>query len=32
VRAAKQQGLLAMPGFFTPAEAFAMLAAGADAL
>lgn len=32
VRAAKQQGLLAMPGFFTPAEAFAMLAASADAL
>jgi 2-dehydro-3-deoxyphosphogalactonate aldolase len=32
VRAAKQHGLLAIPGFFTPAEAFAMLAAGADAL
>jgi|SRR6185437_1270855 len=32
VRAAKQAGLLAVPGFFTPAEAFAMLAAGADAL
>jgi 2-dehydro-3-deoxyphosphogalactonate aldolase len=32
VRAAKQRGLLAVPGFFTPAEAFAMLAAGADAL
>jgi 2-dehydro-3-deoxyphosphogalactonate aldolase len=31
-RAAKQRGLLAVPGFFTPAEAFAMLAAGADAL
>jgi 2-dehydro-3-deoxyphosphogalactonate aldolase len=31
-RAAKRHGLLAMPGFFTPAEAFAMLAAGADAL
>jgi len=31
-RAAKQHGLLAVPGFFTPAEAFAMLAAGADAL
>jgi 2-dehydro-3-deoxyphosphogalactonate aldolase len=31
-RAAKQQGLLAVPGFFTPAEAFAMLAAGADGL
>src|SRR5271166_1001753 len=28
----KQHGLLAVPGFFTPAEAFAMLAAGADAL
>ncbi len=25
VRAAKQHGLLAVPGFFTPAEAFAML-------
>jgi 2-dehydro-3-deoxyphosphogalactonate aldolase len=32
VRAAKQHGLLAVPGFFTPAEAFGMLAAGADAL
>jgi 2-dehydro-3-deoxyphosphogalactonate aldolase len=32
VRAARQHGLLAVPGFFTPAEAFAMLAAGADAL
>ncbi len=32
VRVAKQAGLLAVPGFFTPAEAFAMLAAGADAL
>ncbi len=31
-RAAKQHGLLAMPGFFTPAEAFTMLGAGADAL
>lgn len=31
-RAAKRHGLLAIPGFFTPAEAFAMLAAGADAL
>jgi 2-dehydro-3-deoxyphosphogalactonate aldolase len=31
-RAAKAHGLLAIPGFFTPAEAFAMLAAGADAL
>ena len=32
VRAAKRLGLLAVPGFFTPAEAFALLAAGADAL
>jgi 2-dehydro-3-deoxyphosphogalactonate aldolase len=32
VRAAKRLGLLAVPGFFTPTEAFAMLAAGADAL
>jgi 2-dehydro-3-deoxyphosphogalactonate aldolase len=32
VRAAKQHGLLAVPGFFTPAEAFAMLTAGADGL
>jgi len=32
VRAAKRLGLLAVPGFFTPAEAFAMLQAGADAL
>jgi 2-dehydro-3-deoxyphosphogalactonate aldolase len=32
VRAAKRHGLLAVPGFFTPSEAFAMLAAGADAL
>lgn len=31
-RAAKQHGLLAVPGFFTPAEAFAMLGAGADGL
>jgi 2-dehydro-3-deoxyphosphogalactonate aldolase len=31
-RAAKERGLLAVPGFFTPAEAFTMLAAGADAL
>jgi len=30
--AAKRLGLFAVPGFFTPAEAFAMLAAGADAL
>jgi 2-dehydro-3-deoxyphosphogalactonate aldolase len=32
VRAAKQHGLLALPGCFTPTEAFAMLATGADAL
>ena len=32
VRAAKRHGMLAIPGFFTPAEAFAMLEAGADAL
>jgi 2-dehydro-3-deoxyphosphogalactonate aldolase len=32
VRAAKRHGLLAVPGIFTPAEAFAMLDAGADAL
>ena len=32
VRAAKAAGLLAVPGFFTPAEAFGLLAAGADAL
>jgi 2-dehydro-3-deoxyphosphogalactonate aldolase len=32
VRAAKEHGLLAVPGCFTPTEAFAMLAAGADAL
>ena len=30
--AAKRLGLLAIPGFFTPTEAFAMLACGADAL
>jgi 2-dehydro-3-deoxyphosphogalactonate aldolase len=30
--AAKAQGLIAVPGCFTPTEAFAMLAAGADAL
>jgi len=30
--AAKVHGLIAVPGFFTPAEAFTMLAAGADAL
>ncbi len=32
VRTAKARGLLAVPGFFTPAEAFALLDAGADAL
>lgn len=32
VRAAKQGGLDAVPGFATPTEAFAMIAAGADAL
>ena len=32
VRAAKGRGLLAVPGFFTPTEAFTMLAAGADAI
>lgn len=32
VRAAKAAGLFAVPGFFTPGEAFALLAAGADAL
>jgi 2-dehydro-3-deoxyphosphogalactonate aldolase len=32
VRAAKARGMLACPGMFTPTEAFAMLAAGADAL
>ena len=32
VRAAKARGMLACPGFFTPSEAFAMLAAGADAI
>ena len=32
VRAAKLFGLWAVPGFFTPAEAFAMLEAGADGL
>jgi 2-dehydro-3-deoxyphosphogalactonate aldolase len=32
VRAAKRHGMLAVPGFFTPAEAFSMLEAGADAL
>lgn len=32
VRAAKARGMLAVPGFFTPGEAFALLDAGADAL
>ncbi|MEH3146699.1 MAG: 2-dehydro-3-deoxy-6-phosphogalactonate aldolase [Methylobacterium frigidaeris] len=32
VRAAKARGLVTMPGFLTPAEAFALLDAGADAL
>jgi 2-dehydro-3-deoxyphosphogalactonate aldolase len=32
VRAAKTHGMVAMPGFFTPAEAFALLDVGADAL
>ena len=32
VVAAKARGMLAVPGFFTPAEAFALLAAGADGL
>ena len=32
VRAAREAGLYAIPGFFTPTEAFAMLAAGAHAL
>lgn len=32
VRAAKQAGLACVPGFATPTEAFAALAAGADAL
>jgi 2-dehydro-3-deoxyphosphogalactonate aldolase len=32
VAAAKSRGMLACPGFFTPTEAFAMLAAGADAI
>jgi 2-dehydro-3-deoxyphosphogalactonate aldolase len=31
-REAKRLGLLAVPGFFTPTEAFALLAAGADGL
>jgi 2-dehydro-3-deoxyphosphogalactonate aldolase len=32
VRAAKNAGMFAVPGFFTPAEAFALLDAGADAI
>jgi len=32
VRAAKAAGMLAVPGFLTPAEAFALLKAGADGL
>ncbi len=32
VRQAKQHGMIACPGFFTPTEAFAMLDAGADGL
>jgi 2-dehydro-3-deoxyphosphogalactonate aldolase len=32
VQEAKARGMLTCPGFFTPTEAFAMLAAGADAL
>jgi 2-dehydro-3-deoxyphosphogalactonate aldolase len=32
VRAARARGMVACPGFFTPGEAFALLAAGADAL
>lgn len=32
VRAARKFGLVVVPGFFTPTEAFAMLEAGADAL
>lgn len=32
VGAAKAAGMVAVPGFFTPAEAFSLLAAGADAL
>ena len=31
-RAAKQHGMIAVPGFFTPTEAFALLSAGADGL
>jgi 2-dehydro-3-deoxyphosphogalactonate aldolase len=32
VRAAKAEGMIAIPGFFTPGEAFALLKAGADGL
>lgn len=32
VRAAKAAGMIAVPGFFTPGEAFALLKAGADGL
>jgi 2-dehydro-3-deoxyphosphogalactonate aldolase len=32
VRTAKEAGLLTMPGFFNPTEAFALLKAGADAI
>ncbi len=32
VRAAKARGMIAIPGIFTPTEAFAMLEAGADGL
>jgi 2-dehydro-3-deoxyphosphogalactonate aldolase len=32
VRAAKAAGLIAVPGFFNPTEAFALLQAGADAI
>jgi len=32
VRQAKRRGMIAIPGFFTPTEAFAMIAAGADGL
>lgn len=32
VRVAKERGMLAVPGFFTPGEAFALLEAGADGL
>lgn len=32
VLAARSRGMIACPGFFTPAEAFSLLAAGADAL